>query len=97
MTHILPPHTDLSIPQHSSISTALAMEQQGGQLSPQDEAHPAPSTSARKRKKNAGDGDEGCVYAVDDDGAAMNLSTLTWRRMPEYCDSQSEQRQLIIR
>ena len=51
----------------------------------------------KRSVEDADDEEEGCVYSrEDDDGPAMNLSTLAWRRMPEYCDSQSEWRQLII-
>ena len=72
MTHILPQHPDLGTAKHSSISSALEMEQQHAQQraaqqqqmeqhpqSPQN-GHDGANSSAgpRKRKKTAGDGDE---------------------------------------
>ncbi len=69
MTHILPQHPDLGNGKHSSISSALEMEQQHQQQreaqleqhaqQQQQNGHDAiPSAASRKRKKAVGDGEE---------------------------------------
>lgn len=61
MTHILPPHAEVPVVQHSSISSALEMEQQQQQhpspTSPQEAMPPASGSSGKKRKKG-GEGEE---------------------------------------
>ncbi|TDL25488.1 hypothetical protein BD410DRAFT_784479 [Rickenella mellea] len=70
MTHILPPHADLNIPQHSSISAALEMEQQQQQQHQQQQhqqqqqhndpqqSQQSSSASGRKRKKAGVDNED---------------------------------------